>query len=92
MIKFPIDYEVGELQGNQVAARECYIAMPEMDDHQQTICIEEQQAIAEPVEELEEITLDESKPERTTKIGTLSNRTVRQVLTTFLKENQDVFA
>ena len=63
-----------------------------MDDHQQTICIEEQQAIAEPVEELEEITLDESKPERTTKIGTLSNRTVRQVLTTFLKENQDVFA
>ena len=63
-----------------------------MDDHQQTICIEEQQAIAEPIEELEEITLDESKPERTTKIGTLSNRTVRQVLTTFLKENQDVFA
>ena len=63
-----------------------------MDDHQQTICIKEQQAIAEPVEELEEITLDESKPERTTKIGTLSNRTVRQVLTTFLKENQDVFA
>ena len=63
-----------------------------MDDHQQTICIEEQQAIAKPVEELEEITLDESKPERTTKIGTLSNRTVRQVLTTFLKENQDVFA
>ena len=63
-----------------------------MDDHQQTICIEEQQAIAEPVEELEEITLDESKPERKTKIGTLSNRTVRQVLMTFLKENQDVFA
>ena len=75
-----------------MATCECYITMLEMDDHQQTICIEEQQAIAEPVEELEEITLDESKPERTTKIGTLSNRTVRQVLTTFLKENQDVFA
>ena len=43
--------------------RECYIAMLEMDDHQQTMCIEEQQAIAESVEELEEVTLDESKPE-----------------------------
>ena len=33
MIKFPIDYGVGELHGNQVAARECYIAMMEMDEH-----------------------------------------------------------
>ena len=34
MIKFPTDYGVGELCGNQVAARECYIAMLEMDDQQ----------------------------------------------------------
>ncbi|XP_075636719.1 uncharacterized protein LOC142608953 [Castanea sativa] len=33
MIKFPMDYEVGELRGDQVVARECYIAMLEMDDH-----------------------------------------------------------
>ena len=33
MIKFPTDYGVGELRGNQVAARECYIAMLEMNDH-----------------------------------------------------------
>ena len=59
MIKFPTDYGVGELRGNQVATRECYIAMLEMDDHQQTVCIEEQWAIAEPVEELEEVTFDE---------------------------------
>ena len=75
-----------------MAARECYIAMLEMDDDQQTMCIEEQQALAEPVEELEEVTLDELKPEKTTRMGTLSSRTVRQALTTFLKENQDVFA
>ena len=31
MIKFPTDYKVGELCGNQVAARECYIAMFEAD-------------------------------------------------------------
>ena len=33
MIKFPTQYEVGELRENQVAAHECYIAMMEMDDH-----------------------------------------------------------
>ena len=33
MIKFPTDYGVEELLGNQVTARECYVAMMEMDDH-----------------------------------------------------------
>ena len=49
-----------------MAARECYIAMLKMEDHQQTMCIGEQRTKAELVEELEEITLDESRPERTT--------------------------
>ena len=61
---------------NQVAARKCYIAMLEMDDHQQTMCIEEQREIAKPIKELKEITLDESKPKWTTRMGTLSSRTV----------------
>ena len=39
MIKFPMDYGVGELRGNEVAARECYIAMIEMEDQQQMMCI-----------------------------------------------------
>ena len=34
-------WEMIELRGNQVAARECYIAMLEMDVHEQTMCIEE---------------------------------------------------
>ena len=33
MIKFPIEYGVGELRENQVAACECYVAMMEIDDH-----------------------------------------------------------
>nr|XP_023924891.1 uncharacterized protein LOC112036314 [Quercus suber] len=41
MIKFPTDHGIGELRGNQVGARECYIAMLEMEDHHQTMCIEE---------------------------------------------------
>ena len=73
MIKFPTDYGVRELRGNQVAARECYIAMLEMDDQQQTMCIEEQRTVAEPVEELEETILDDSRLERTTRMGTLAS-------------------
>ena len=34
MIKFPIEYGVGELRGDQVTACECYIAMLEMDNQQ----------------------------------------------------------
>ena len=33
MIKFPTDYSVGELRGDQAAAQECYVAMMEIDDH-----------------------------------------------------------
>ena len=60
-----------------MAARECYIAMLEMEDHQQTMCIGKQQTMAEPVDELEEITLDESRPERTTRMGTLASPPIR---------------
>ena len=66
--------------------------MLEMEDHQQTMCIEEQQTIVEPIEELEDITLDELRPERTTRIETLASQPIRQALATFLKMNQDVFA
>ena len=41
MIKFPTEYKVKEVYGNQVAAHECYIATLEMDDHLQTMSIEE---------------------------------------------------
>ena len=74
-----------------MAARECYIAMLEMEDHQQTMCIGEQRTIAEPVEELEEVILDESRPGRTTRMGTLASPVVRQDLASFLRMNQDVF-
>ena len=77
MIKFPTDYEVGELRGDQVAVRECYIVMLEMDDHLQTMNIEEQRTVVEPIEKLEEIFLDNSRPDRTTKVGTLTSPHVR---------------
>jgi len=42
MIKFPTEYGIGEVRGDQVMARKCYIAMLKMDDHLQTMCIVEQ--------------------------------------------------
>lgn len=92
MIKFPTEYGVGELRGNQVAARECYLAMIEMEDQRQAMCVEEQRFTAEPVEESEEFALDESRPERTTRIGTSASRPIQQALKAFLRMNQDVFA
>ena len=75
-----------------MAARECYVAMLKMEDHQQTMCIEEQRTMAESVEEIEEVTLDESRPERTTRTRTLASQPIRQALASFFKMNQDVFA
>ena len=75
-----------------MAARECYIAMLEMEAHQQTMCIGEQRTTVESVEELEEIVLDESRPGRTTRMGTLASPMICQDLAGFLRMNQDVFA
>ena len=63
MIKFPTKYRVREVRGNQMAVHECYIATLEMEDHMQTMCIEEHRMVAEPVEGLEEVLLDDSRPE-----------------------------
>ena len=77
MIKFPTEYGVGELQGNQVAARKCYVAMMEMDDHRQAMSIKEHRTTTELVEKLEEVFLDDLNHERTTKIGTLTSPAIR---------------
>ena len=48
--------------------------------------------MTELVEKLKEILLDNSKPNQTTKISALASLAIRQTLTAFLKDNQDVFA
>ena len=74
-----------------MAARECYVAMMEMDDHFQAMSIKEHRMTMEPVEKLEEVFLDDSNLERTTKIETLTSPAIRQALMTFLGSNRDVF-
>ena len=87
MIKFPTEHGIGELRGNQIAARECYVAMMEMDDHLQTMNIEEHRSATEPAERLEEVPLNDSVPDQTTRIGTLASPDTRRALAAFLKKN-----
>ena len=63
-IKFPMEHGVGQVQGDQLAARECYLAMLAMDEQVQTMNIEERRVVVEPTEMLENITLDESDIEK----------------------------
>ena len=92
MIKYPTNYGVGELCGNQVAVHECYIAMMKMDNHLQTMNIEEHQTTIEHIERIEEIFLYDSRNDRPTRVGTPVNSAVCQALATFFRENHDVFA
>ena len=68
-VKFPTEHRVGQVQGDQLAARECYLAMLAMDEQVQTMNIEEKRIVAKPTEALENIPLDESNPERCTRVG-----------------------
>ena len=56
------------------------------------MCIGEQRTTAEPVKELEEISLDELRLEGMTRMGTLASPLIHQDLAAFLRMNQDVFA
>ena len=59
LLKFPIDFGIGEAHGDQMAARECYIAMLEMDEQMTTMNIEDRRVNIEPIEGLETISLDD---------------------------------
>ena len=90
-VKFPIEYGVGQVQGDQLVARECYLAMLVMDEQVQTMNIEEKRIVAKPTEALENIPLDENNPERCTRVGADLEEKNKKDLVQFLKKNTDVF-
>ena len=69
-----------------MAAHECYIVMLEMNNHLQALNIEEKKVTVEPTEDLEEISLDDDTPYRTTRIGTQVDPLVCNELALFLKK------
>jgi len=58
----------------------------------QTLSIEERRTLAEPIEMLEDIPLDESNPDKFTKIGISVEEKTKQELVGFLKQSTDVSA
>ena len=91
-IKFPTEHGVGQVQGDQLAARECYLVMLAMDEQVQTRNIEEKRIVAKPTEVLENIPLDESDLKKYTRVGAELEENTKKDLVQFLKENVDVFA
>ena len=91
-VKFPTEHGVGQVQRDQLAARECYLAMLAMDEQVQTMNIEEKRIVAEPIEALESIPLDEHNLERYTRVRADLEKKNKKDLIQFLKKNIDVFA
>ena len=91
-VKFPIEHGIGQAQGDQLAARECYLAMMALDEQVQTMSIEERRVVAEPTEVLEDVLLQEDDLEKFTIIGTNMKEKAKEDLVQFLRMNIDVFA
>ena len=80
------------MQGDQLVAKEYYLAKLAMDEHMQTMSIDERRVTMEPMEALEDVPLDKSNPEKFTSIGTSMEMKTKQDLVHFLKKSMDVFA
>ena len=92
-VKFPIEYGIRQMQGDQLVARECYLAMLAMDEQVQTMSIEERRIVVKPIEVLEDIPLDEIPfLEKYTRVGASMGSKTKQDLVQFLKKSIDVFA
>uniref|UniRef100_A0A2N9I4E8 RNA-directed DNA polymerase n=1 Tax=Fagus sylvatica TaxID=28930 RepID=A0A2N9I4E8_FAGSY len=92
LLKFPTEHGIGEVRGDQIAARECYLASLGPGGQNQTMSIEEQKILVKPSGELDNIELEDGRPERTTKIGAHLPPEMKESLVQFLKDNKDVFA
>uniref|UniRef100_A0A2N9F606 Reverse transcriptase/retrotransposon-derived protein RNase H-like domain-containing protein n=1 Tax=Fagus sylvatica TaxID=28930 RepID=A0A2N9F606_FAGSY len=92
LIKFPTEYGIGEVRGDQVVARECYLASLGSEWQNQTMKIEEQKTLVKPSEELDTINLEEECPEKATKVGANLPPQMKESIVQILKNNNDVFA
>ena len=63
-----------------------------MDEHVQTMSIDERRVTTKPIEALEDVPLDKSNLEKFTRIGTSMKMKTKQDLVDFLKKSMDVFA
>ena len=89
-VKFPTNYRVGQVQGDQLTTKECYLAMLAMDELVQTMSIDKRRVTTEPTEALEDVPLEKSDLEKFTRIGISMEIKTKQNLVHFLKKSMDV--
>ena len=88
-VKFPTPYEIGEIVGDQLLARECYqVVLASKENH--TWMVEEEPP--KPMEVAENVVLVEGDPSKTTKVGKELQQTLKDELVKFLRKNLDVFS
>ena len=88
-VKFPTPYEIGEIVGDQLLARECYqVVLASRENH--TWMVEEEPP--KPTEVAENVVLVEGDPSKTTKVGKELQQTLKDELVKFLRKNLDVFS
>ena len=92
LVKFPTEHGIGQVHGDQLAAKECYLAMLAIGEQVQTMNIEEKRMVAEPIKVLEDISLDEKNSKKCTRVGADLEERIKKVLVCFLRKSIDVFA
>ena len=92
LIKFPTEHGIGEVRGDQIAAREFNLTSLGTKGKNQTMTIKEQKTLVKPSEELNTVILDKEHPKKSTRIGVNLSPQMRESIVHFLKDNKDVFA
>ena len=87
-VKFPTPNGVGEIHEDQLLAKECcQVVLAYRENHTQMV-----EEPPKPMEEEENMELVEGDPSKTTKVGKELQRSLKDELVKFLKQNLDVFA
>ena len=99
ILRFPTPNGVGEIRGDQLAARECYVSSMKTRKPQEALQVEilyprDDSTIerGEPTEKLIPIVLDEDHPDKRIYVGSSLSTELVGPLIDFLKHNMDVFA
>ncbi|XP_074374330.1 uncharacterized protein LOC141714711 [Apium graveolens] len=105
-MKFPTDFGVGEMIGDQVTTRECYLTTvsprkktEEELEVNQVLDIDPRELIdtstsnsCSPLEETEDIEVFEGNPDKTTRIGKNLSSDLKKEITNLIREFSDIFA
>ncbi|CAH9083530.1 unnamed protein product [Cuscuta europaea] len=99
-LKFPTNDGIGYARGNQRIARACYLKLTRpaeregqrIDTITAAVAMDEERPRAEPAEEVEEIPLDTSRPERVLRVGKQLPQDQRDAILLVLRSYAVVFA